>query len=140
MNVSGYGYLAKLKAVEKLAARANSGNVARFLGVGYETARSAMRRLEAAKYLTAARTETGRFRPEITYTLTEKGRKAILAGVEPVIPTHGYIARPVQRSPLDEPAAVQWEELHTVLGMGQPVVVPEARVVRFQMDRERWPA
>ncbi len=48
MKDARHGYLSKLVAVSKLRGTVNTMAVARYLDIGYETARSALRRLAAA--------------------------------------------------------------------------------------------
>jgi DNA-binding PadR family transcriptional regulator len=145
MNGNGYGYLAKLRAVAELKAPANTINVSRYLDVGYETARSALRRLERVGCLISQRETSHRWRPEVVYVLTDEGRAALARGVELSIPPEGKRHRPSTtppRSPVAAPPEMDWRTLHEAMSMGMPIHAKRrGRVVRFALDTEpagRW--
>lgn len=136
MSAAKYGYLAKLRAVSEIRAPANAMNIARFLDVGYETARSSLRRLEKAGYIKGARRDSNRWRTEVAFELTEAGAEALARGVELTIPTADPTPRTQGAATNSEPPETLWQELHEALRMGQPVKPPRARVVDLGMDRE----
>ncbi len=127
-------YLAKLKAVAALGSP-NARSVAEYLNIGYETARSAMRRLEAAGFVQSVR-RRGKARTEtVTYRLTGQGLQALGSGAEPIVPTDGYV--PISQSPAFADATlVAWRDLHEALRMGQPIQPKFARVPDLHLDRE----
>jgi hypothetical protein len=141
MSASKYGYLAKLRALRDMSTTTNAHNVARYLDVGYECARSGLRRLEVAKLVTADRTGTDRWRPEVVFRLTEAGAEALARGVELSLGTKSDNPKPAVRKPRGEAStgdgpAWDWRELHEALSMGDAMMPTKARKVRFGLDTE----
>lgn len=135
------GYLEKLRGLYHLG-ESNASGLSEHLGIGYETARTALRRLEAAGYVRSMR-QRGKARTEtVTYTATEKGLQAIAEGVEIDVPSDGYVPVSEAEGLAREDIVLPWQDLHEALGMGRPVMLP-AQVVDRGMDVEpagRWSA
>jgi DNA-binding MarR family transcriptional regulator len=135
-------YLAKLQAVAALGSP-NASTLADYLDIGYETARSAMRRLEAAGFVLSVR-QRGKARTEtVTYRLTQQGLEALSSGAEPIVPADGYA--PLSQSPAfaQADALLSWRDLHDAMGMGRAVQPRHARIIARDLDREpvgRWSA
>lgn len=142
MSTPAGSYLPKLRAVRDLIGAASAHNVARYLDVGYETARNALRRLETAGYLTSVRDpKSWRSKPEVTYKLTAKGAEALASRREPVgVPTGSQYSKTVQVARGEASTGVNpawdWRELHAALGMGDARVPKRARKVLFALDSE----
>ena len=141
MNREASGYLPKLRAVRDLKAPANALNVSRYLDIGYETARTALRRLEMAGYLVSERREAGRVRMEVTWKLTDAGAKVLASAQEPsgmptgAIPSMG-IRKARGEAATGSGAAWDWRELHAALSMGDVCMPKRARKVQFGLDVE----
>lgn len=128
------GYLAKLRALSETGTT-NAQGLAVHLGIGYETARTALRRLEAAGYVSSYKAPGVNRTETVVYKLTDDGAEALAKGAEPAVPHGGYV--PVsQRSPLDDAESSAWQDLHEALGMGRPVHTAQARHIDRKMDHE----
>lgn len=141
MNRESAGYLPKLRAVRDMKAPANAFNVSRYLDIGYETARSALRRLEIAGYLVSERKEAGRVRMEVTWKLTAKAAEALASAIEPAgIPTGALPSMGLRKArgeaSTGADAAWDWRELHAALSMGDVRMPKRARKVQFGLDVE----
>ena len=110
----------------------NARGLSEHLGIGYETARSAMRRLEAAGYIRSIR-QRGKMRTEtVMYSLTLQGMQAALDEGDLSVPTDGYVP-PSHAADL---TVSSWRDLHDALGMGRAMQPRSARVVDRRMDQE----
>lgn len=132
------GYLAKLRAVRDLTEPATATNVARYLNIVYESARTGLRRLENADMVESSRIGEDRFRVVVVYKLTQRGADTIASGVEPLglCSRSKSVRASVPRAPHSVGSGVQWRDLHAALGMGALLNVRKGRTVRFHIDRE----
>lgn len=140
-----FGYLPKLRALVEMHSDRNAMAVAHYLGVSYECARSALRRLELAGFVSSER-RGDRWRPEVLYSITDEGRAVLSRGVE--ISLVSKSSRPrdatrVSRRDNGEDVIValwDWRPLHDALSMGEPCKPKRnkrLRAVKFDLDMDR---
>lgn len=136
MNNGGNGYLAKLRALRAMKRPVSAHEIARYLDAAYETARSAMRRMEKSGHVVGVRSDA-RWRGEVLFSLTALGEKALDAGVEFSV-GRGVAHKPGPRVRTGGPVAAvyEWRDLHAALDMGVPIVGKLAHRVDMGMDRE----
>lgn len=139
MSNGGGGYLVKLRALRSLKRPVSAHEIARYLDVAYETARSGMRRMEKSGHVLGVRSDA-RFRGEVLFSLTALGVQALADGVELTFPSDRK-SRIAPREPTGATVQIyEWRDLHDALDMGVPIVAEDARRVTFHLDRDRMAA